>query len=76
MKKIILLLVAIVLIACSADAGIKDYASIKGKLNKLDVSSISVQGKDFSKDIKVAEDGTFSDTLKVVVYVYAFSRSR
>jgi thiol-disulfide isomerase/thioredoxin len=70
MKKIILLFVAFVLIACNADAVVKDYASIKGKLNKLDITSISVKGKDFNKDIKVAEDGTFSDTLKVVDGMY------
>jgi len=70
MKKIILLLVVMVLASCSADVVVKDYASIKGKLNKLDVTSISVQGKDFSKDIKVAQDGTFLDTLKVLDGMY------
>lgn len=68
MKKLILLLVAVVLASCNA--GVKEYASLEGKLKTTDVTSISVQGKNYSKDIKVENNGTFSDTLKVVDGMY------
>lgn len=62
MKKIILMLLAVVLASCNTD--VKDYASIKGKLRSADVASISVQGKEYTKEIKVDNNGSFSDTLK------------
>jgi thiol-disulfide isomerase/thioredoxin len=68
MKKIFLLLVAVALVSCNA--GVKDYASIKGKLKSSDISTISVQGKNYSKNIPVEKNGTFSDTLKVVEGAY------
>jgi thiol-disulfide isomerase/thioredoxin len=76
MKKIILILVAVILASCNA--GVKDYASIKGKLKDNSLASVSVQGKDYLKDIKVAEDGTFSDTLKAPdgMYVLTFGADR
>jgi thiol-disulfide isomerase/thioredoxin len=71
MKKIILLFVAVALAACNG--GIKDYASIKGKLKVTNVTAISVQGKDYLKDITVEKNGTFSDTLKVIEGMYVMT---
>jgi len=68
MKKLILLLTAVILASCNT--GVKEYASINGKLKTVDVTSITVQGKDYAKDIKVESNGTFSDTLKVVDGMY------
>jgi len=63
MKKLVLLLVAIVLFSCNTEP--KDYVSIKGTVSNPNMESMTLLGKNFKKDIKVAEDGTFSDTLKV-----------
>lgn len=76
MKKILLLLTVVLLASCNA--GVKDYASIKGKLNDQSLSSISVEGKGYTKAIEVAQDGTFADTLKAPdgLYVLTFGADR
>lgn len=71
MKKLILLLVVVFLASCNA--GVKEYASLEGKLKTTDATSISVQGKNYSKDIKVENNGTFSDTLKVEEGMYVIT---
>jgi thiol-disulfide isomerase/thioredoxin len=72
MKKIWLLIVSIVLISCGKEANV-DYVTLKGKLKGIGVEKLTVQGKNFLKEISVNEDGSFSDTLKVSDGVHAIS---
>ncbi|MDN3644141.1 TlpA disulfide reductase family protein [Lutimonas halocynthiae] len=65
MKKVIMLLVAISLFACSEESN-KTYVTLQGNINNSDLDSILILGKDFKKTIQVNEDGSFKDTLKVV----------
>lgn len=70
MKKLLICLSAISIIACKEEP--KDYASLSGKItNKNSDSLVVYKGRDISKIIKVNEDGTFSDTLKVTPGVYS-----
>ncbi len=69
MKKLIVCLTALSILACKQEP--KDYATFSGKIeNKSSDSLFVFQGRAFSKTIKVNEDGTFSDTLKVKTGVY------
>lgn len=72
MKKMWLLIVSIVLISCGKESAV-DYVTLKGKLNINGVEKLTVQGKNFIKEISVNEDGSFSDTLKVSEGVHAIS---
>ena len=71
MKKILLLLITIALISCNKEP--KDYVSLKGKITNSSTEILSILGKNFKKDITVNEDGTFSDTLKVVDGFHGFN---
>lgn len=68
MKNLVWLLVAVVIMSCTSET--KDYASINGMLEVENVTSITVQGKDYTKEISVASDGKFSDTLHVTEGMY------
>tara|TARA_R110002050_G_scaffold233063_2_gene368736 strand:- start:5418 stop:6452 length:1035 start_codon:yes stop_codon:yes gene_type:complete len=63
MKKLLLLSTAIAMIACKTEP--KEYATLSGKITNKNSDSIVVRTRTFSKTIKVNNDGTFSDTLKV-----------
>ncbi len=65
MKKIIMLLAVITLIACSKNVN-KPYVTVEGTIINADLDSLHILGKDFKKAIRVNEDGSFKDTLKVV----------
>ena len=73
MKSIITTLLIILLFgACSETP--KNYATVSGQIsnpNKLNKITISNRAG-FSREIKVNEDGTFSDTLKVEEGIYRF----
>ncbi|VAW24005.1 Thiol:disulfide interchange protein [hydrothermal vent metagenome] len=73
MKKIIWLIVALPLlvISCKNNSKIEDYVTIKGKLNSGDIEKITIQGRGYSKDIEVDNNGMFSDTLKITNGVFA-----
>ncbi|WP_457609918.1 TlpA family protein disulfide reductase [Lutibacter sp.] len=73
MKKIIWLIVALPLlvISCKNNNKIEDYVTIKGKLNSGDIEKITIQGRGYSKDIEVDNNGMFSDTLKITNGVFA-----
>lgn len=72
MKKLITLICVFAIFACKQEP--KDYATISGKItNPDDSKTITIfQGRDFSKEIKLNDDGTFNDTLKVEEGVYTF----
>jgi thiol-disulfide isomerase/thioredoxin len=65
MKKIIMLLAAITLVACSEKSN-NPYVTLEGNINNAELDSIVILGKNFKKSIKVNEDGSFKDTLKIV----------
>ncbi|EMQ95140.1 hypothetical protein D778_00137 [Xanthomarina gelatinilytica] len=70
MKKILYLLLAIAVISCQEEP--KDYVTFSGKIINKNSDSIVLRTRDYSKTIKVNEDGTFSDTLKVDTGIYNF----
>ncbi|HLV14749.1 MAG TPA: TlpA disulfide reductase family protein [Xanthomarina sp.] len=70
MKKILFLFSALAIISCKEEP--KDYVTFSGKISNKSSDSVVVRSKDYSKTIKVNEDGSFSDTLKVETGVYNF----
>lgn len=68
MKKTIILLSALGLLACKKEA--RDYATLSGKIVNKNSDSILIRTRDYSKTIDVNSDGTFRDTLKVEPGVY------
>jgi len=69
MKKIIWLLAILITVSCNTED--KEYVTLKGKLKTNDIEKITIQGRNFSKDIAVSSDGSFSDTLKITNGVHA-----
>ncbi|WP_353777665.1 redoxin family protein [Winogradskyella sp. 3972H.M.0a.05] len=65
MKKLLLLFCAICVLSCKEEP--KDYATVSGKiLNPHEDKTLTIfKGKEYTKEIKINDDGTFSDTLKV-----------
>ena len=63
MKKILILFIALTIVSCKKED--KKFASIKGKVKDSTITQLTVQGNNYTKNIKVAPDGTFSDTLNV-----------
>lgn len=69
--KHLLILSTIVILAfsCKQEAP-KDYVSLSGKITAPNSDSLIVRSRTYNKTIKVNEDGTFSDTLKVEADIY------
>ncbi len=67
MKRLLTLCIAISLLACKKEEP-KNYATISGKIENPDESKTLkiFQGRNYEKVVTLADDGTFSDTLKVV----------
>ena len=73
MKKIlILLLTAVAIFSCKEEAP-KDYVSLQGKISNSDSDKLMILGRGFKKEIKVNEDGSFKDTLKVTNGFHGFN---
>ncbi|MAK36944.1 MAG: thioredoxin, partial [Flavobacteriaceae bacterium] len=72
MKKILLILSILALIACQEETPKKDYVTFSGTINNPNSDSLIVEKRGFKKVIAVNEDGTFSDTLTVEPDVYYF----
>ena len=70
MKKILIALCALSIVACKEEA--KDYVTFSGSITDKNSDSIVLRTQTYSKTIKVNEDGTFSDTLKVATGIYNF----
>ncbi len=68
MKKTLLVALSIALVACNNTP--KDYATLSGKITNKNSDSLMVRTRAYSKTIKVNEDGTFKDTLKVTAGIY------
>ncbi len=71
MKKILILLISIGLFSCENKP--KDYVSLKGTIANPNTGSFTIVGKDFKKEIKINEDGSYQDTLKVVNGFHGFN---
>ncbi len=71
MKKLILFFAVITMVSCKTEP--KDYVTLAGKLKTPGIEKLTVQGRNFIKEISVNSDGTFSDTLKVTDGVHAIS---
>jgi len=72
MKKLVLIVAAIVLVACGKEEVKKDYVTFSGTIVDQNSDSIVISKKGFRKVIAVNADGTFSDTLKVDAGMYRF----
>ncbi|KJD36083.1 thioredoxin [Tamlana sedimentorum] len=70
MKKILLGAFALAAIACKQEP--KDYVTLTGKITDKNSDSILIRTRAYSKTIKVNDDGTFSDTLKVEPGIFSF----
>ena len=71
MKKIVLIVSAMILVACNTDVK-NEYVTFSGQITNKNSDSIVLSAKDYSKTIKVNEDGSFSDTLSVTRGFYTF----
>ena len=70
MKKLLIAICALAIVACKEEP--KDYVTFSGKITDKSSDSVVLRTRTYSKTIKVNEDGTFSDTLKVETGVYNF----
>ncbi|WP_299100426.1 TlpA disulfide reductase family protein [uncultured Winogradskyella sp.] len=70
MKRLLLLVTAVTLVACKGEP--KDYVTLSGKIENPDESKTLkiFKGKSYEKLITLNDDGSFSDTLKVVAGDY------
>ncbi len=69
MKKLFILsCVFVIAFACKEEP--KDYVTLSGKITNKNSDSLMVRTREYSKTIKVNEDGTFKDTLKVETGLY------
>ncbi len=61
-KYSLLFILAIAFISCN-DGTPKDYVKFSGKITNSHGNEVSIRGEDYTKKIKMNDDGTFSDTL-------------
>jgi len=64
MKRLIIALLAISIIACQKEPKI-DYAILSGKVENTKVTKALVNSADYKTEIAINNDGTFSDTLQI-----------
>lgn len=62
MKKLSLLLFALLILSCEKTKK-PDYSIINGKIENMEAENIVIRGFDFTKEINIRNDNTFSDTL-------------
>jgi hypothetical protein len=66
MKKILALFTLAAMLSCT-DKAPKEYVTLQGKVSNFKSNTLTVMGRIFKKDIALNEDGSFKDTLKVVI---------
>lgn len=64
MKKTIFALLALSIMACQDEPKI-DYVVLSGSVLNSNTKSVNIDRRDFNHEIMIAEDGTFSDTLRI-----------
>lgn len=78
MKKILLVITILVFASCKKEA-IVDYAIISGTIENTTTQQITIYSQfnfSNSKEISLAEDGTFKDTLKMATHSYLIRQER
>ena len=70
MNKLLLVICTITLIACQEKSN--DFVIFSGQITDKNSDSIVVRNNDYSKTIRVNEDGSFSDTLNIKGGIYNF----
>ncbi|MDT0552658.1 TlpA family protein disulfide reductase [Urechidicola vernalis] len=74
MNKFLLIIAAFVLsVGCKNPKG---FVTLSGKIENAETVNITISSKTFSKDIKLENDGSFKDTLKVETGVYTLTDGR
>lgn len=72
MKKLLLLVAAFAMFSCENEPEVpKDYVTFSGKIENKKSDSLYIRSRTYSKTIKVNDDGTFKDTLKVEAGVFS-----
>ncbi len=73
MKRLLALCIALSFFACKKEEP-KDYATLSGKIENPHTSKTLkiFQGRTYEKEITLADDGTFKDTLNVIEGEYTF----
>jgi len=71
MKKIWFFIAAIAIISCKQETPV-DYAVLTGKITNIELEELTISSMDraINKKIKIAEDGSFIDTLRVKTGIY------
>lgn len=70
MKKLFILSLVITIIACKEEP--KNYVTLTGKITDQNSDSIVIRNQNYSKTIKVNNDGTFNDTLNIKADFFNF----
>lgn len=69
MRNLVFCLLALAIISCKNEP--MDYVKLSGHITDKNSDSVVIRNKNYSKTIRVNEDGTFSDTLKVDTGIYS-----
>ncbi|WP_046758004.1 TlpA family protein disulfide reductase [Kordia jejudonensis] len=64
MKKLLLLIAVFAIYSCEKEPKV-DYVLLSGKVENPKGDKINISASDFKKEIVLAEDGTFADTLRI-----------
>jgi thiol-disulfide isomerase/thioredoxin len=78
MKKLLLSLSALAILACKQEPKI-DYAIVSGSIGETKAKEVTVKGGDFEQKITIGEEGKFTDTLKIAesgFYTLSYGRVR
>ncbi len=76
MKRLLALCIAVICFACKEEPKV-DYALFSGKIENQKEEKVAIlKGRETVKEIKLNEDGTFADTLKIKSGYYSLSHGR
>jgi thiol-disulfide isomerase/thioredoxin len=69
MKHLLALFLLFCIVSCKTEP--KDYVTLSGTITNANSDSLLIIAQDYSKTIKVADDGSFKDTLKLNTGIYS-----
>lgn len=64
MKKLVLLTATLAIFSCKTEPKV-DYVLLSGKIENQKGDKVNISGDDFKQEIKLNDDGSFTDTLRV-----------
>lgn len=64
MKKILPLIAALAIFSCKTEPKV-DYVLLSGKIENKKGDKVTISGNDFKHEVKMNEDGSFADTLRI-----------